>query len=86
MMLSLAPISQAIGRMNATPSTVSVRPTTMTKPIIIVKMRLALSLWPQPISLATSALPPVPIMKPMPPSTMMNGMMKFSAANDVLPT
>ena len=51
----------------------------------MVKMRLALSVWPQPISLATSALPPVPSMKPVPPSTMMNGMMKFSAANGVLP-
>ena len=86
MMLSLAPISRAIGRMKATPSAVRIRPVTTTKAIIMVKMRLALSVWPQPISLATSALPPVPSMKPVPPSTMMNGMMKFSAANGVLPT
>ena len=86
MMLSLAPIRRAMGRMNAMPSAVNTRPTTTTKPIIIVKMRLAFSLWPQPSSLATSALPPVPSMKPVPLSTMMNGMMKFSAANGVLPT
>ncbi len=47
---------------------------------------MARRLSPSPMVLATSALPPVPNMKPMPPKIMMKGITRFTAAKDVLPT
>lgn len=44
------------------------------------------ALSPSPSVFATSALPPVPTMKPMPPSIIMNGIIRFIAANGILPT
>ena len=41
---------------------------------------------PSPSVLAMSALPPVPIIKPTAASAMMTGKMRFSAANEFLPT
>ena len=39
-----------------------------------------------PRHFATSALPPVPIMNPTPPSIIRNGITRFTEANAVLPT
>ena len=52
----------------------------------MVKYWLARRLSPSPMVLATSALPPVPNMKPIPPNTMMKGITRFTAAKGVLPT
>ena len=51
----------------------------------MVKYRFAFSGSPSPRTLDTRAVPPVPIMKPMPPSTMINGITRLMAANGVFP-
>ena len=51
----------------------------------MVKYRFAFSGSPSPRTLDTRAVPPVPIMKPMPPSTMINGMTRLIAAKAVFP-
>ncbi|MCM1525153.1 MAG: hypothetical protein NC120_11935, partial [Ruminococcus sp.] len=48
--------------------------------IIIVKQRFACSLFCSPKSLATSALPPLPSIKPMPPRIEFTGIIRFIAA------
>ena len=53
--------------------------------IIMENVRLARSPSPCPMILETNAVPPVPIMKPMPPSTIMKGMTRLIAAKDSFP-
>ena len=77
--------SSETGRMSATPATDRTAPNTTVKPTIIEKVRFASSGLPSPSCLATSAVPPVPIMKPMPPNIIMNGMTRLIAAKAVFP-
>ena len=50
------------------------------------KSLLAFSVLPSPSVLEISALPPVPNINPTAPSIIRNGIIKFTAANDVLST
>ena len=50
------------------------------------KSLFALSLFPSPIVFDTNALPPVPNIKPIAPKIIRKGIIKFTAAKDVLPT
>lgn len=72
--------------MNITPSAESTAPSISVKYIIMENSFSARSPSPSPSVLATSAVPPVPTMKPIPPSTITNGMIRFTAANAVFPT
>ena len=50
------------------------------------KIFCAFSFFPSPMILAINALPPVPNINPITPVIIRNGMIKFTAANDVFPT
>ena len=56
------------------------RPSSRVNSTIMEKVLWASSLLPSPSSLDTRAVPPVPIIKPMPPRIMMKGMTKLMAA------
>ena len=65
--------------------TESKAPRRSVKIIIIVKISFAFSFLPSPRTFETSAVPPVPIMKPMPPSIITNGITRLIEAKAVLP-
>ena len=50
-----------------------------------LEVNLINSKSPSPRTLDTRAVPPVPIMKPIPPSTMTNGIIRLIAAKEVFP-
>ena len=81
-----APSNSATGRSKICPSSANTRPQAQDTQISMEKIRLALCVFPSPIVLAIRAPPPVPNIKPMHPSITRKGMMKFTAANAVLPT
>ena len=83
---SSAPRNLATGSANTIPSTDSVTPSMNVRYIIIENPRRACSSFFSPRHFATSALPPVPIMNPTPPSIIRNGITRFTEANAVLPT
>ena len=72
--------------MNSTPITDKTIPAARVSWIIMEKYRLAFSRSPSPMVFATSALPPVPIIKPNPPRIIMNGITRLMAAKGTLPT
>ena len=81
----VAPSICAIGLINMIPMTVVIIPHITVKYTSIVKYCDALFLSPSPSVLATSALPPAPIIKPKPPRIIMNGITRLIAANDTFP-
>lgn len=85
-MASVAPRKRATGPMNAMPMPDSTTPSANVNSTIMENVRLAFSGSPSPRILDTSAVPPVPIMKPMPPRIMTNGITRFTEAKAVLPT
>lgn len=72
--------------MAAIPTADSTRPSSRVNSTIMEKVCCASSSLPSPSSLETRAVPPVPIMKPMPPRIMTKGMTRLMAAKGVLPT
>ena len=84
-MASVAPNRRDTGRMKITPTTESATPSSSVTSTIMEKYRLASFFSPSPSTLATRAVPPVPIMKPMPPSTMIKGITRLMAAKAVFP-
>lgn len=68
------------------PTADSTAPNSSVNSTSMEKVRWASSCLPSPSSLDTRAVPPVPIMKPMPPRIITKGMTKFTAAKGVLPT
>ena len=62
-----------IGRISKIPETVRIMPSRIQNFIIIVKSSFALFSLPSPRVFATRAVPPVPIINPVPPRIMMNG-------------
>ena len=74
-----------MGRVQVTPKTVSNAPKRTVKRMQREKVRFALSWSPCPRIFVTRAVPPVPIMNPIPPRIIMNGMMRLMAAKGVLP-
>ena len=81
-----APKSIAILRIKISPTPVSTSPVTITNAMSIEKYSLARSFFPWPSVMDTSALPPVPIIKPTDPNIMSTGIMRLTAANESLPT
>ena len=67
------------------PREMAAPPPTSTR-IRVVKYSLAFSPSPVPMTRATSALPPVPIIKPKAPTIMVRGKMMFTAARALSPT
>ncbi len=67
------------------PPTASTLPSTKAKMMSSEKWRRARALSPSPRVLATSALPPVPIIMPKEASIITGGRMRFTAARAVLP-
>lgn len=61
-------------------------PPATTVRIRVVKYCRALTGSPMPMARATSALPPVPSMKPKAPTIMVRGKMMFTAARALSPT
>ncbi len=82
----VAPKNKDTGRMTNIPPILRKSPRIMVNKINIVKVWFALSFFPHPSSIATRALPPVPIINPIPPRIITNGMTRFRAAKGVLPT
>ncbi len=68
------------------PTAATATPIARVTTISMENSALALSRLPSPSVLATSALPPVPIMKPSAPKAIRNGMIRLIAAKGVLPT
>ena len=81
-----APSHIATGRMIKQAMSEIMAPTMAVPATIIVKYSLALSFFFSPRVIATSALPPVPNMKPTPPNIIRNGIIRLMAAKASLPT
>ena len=75
----------AVGSMKNQPPRESTEPTTKAKMTSNEKWRRARDRSPSPKVLATSALPPVPIIMPTEASIIPAGKIKFTAASAVLP-
>ena len=75
----------AVGSMKNQPPMASIEPTAKAKPTSSEKWRRARGRSPSPKVLATSALPPVPIIMPTEASIMTAGKIRFTAASAVLP-
>ena len=84
-MASVAPSRIAIGRMASTPTTVRITLSRMPKSVIMEKYLFACSLSPSPSTRETSAVPPVPSIKPIAPRMMRNGIIRLMDANAVFP-
>ena len=81
-----APRKAAICGKNRILITAITRPETTVAAIRREKISWAFSRLPSPIIRAIRALPPVPNINPMAPTTIRNGIMKLTAANGVFPT
>ena len=77
--------NMTVGGRKITPTTDRITPRISVSRIIMEKVWFARLRSPSPRIFDTSAVPPVPIIKPIPPSTMINGMIRLIAANGVLP-
>ena len=85
-MASEAPRKRDTAGMVRMPTADSTIPSSKVNSTSMEKVRWASSFLPSPSSLDTSAVPPVPIIKPMPPRIITKGITRFTAAKGVLPT
>ncbi|CRH93834.1 Uncharacterised protein [Chlamydia trachomatis] len=84
--LSVAPSIRDISFKNTIPTMLRTIPSAIANQINIEKYSFAKLFFFSPKVLDTSALPPVPIINPNPPTINKNGIMIFIAANEVFPT
>ena len=82
----VAPRSSASGFIKIIPMAERITPLTIQRYMSIEKYSLAFSSFFSPRVLDTMALPPVPTIKPVEPSIIITGIIRFTAANASLPT
>ena len=80
---SSAPNRMETGRMRNSPTTPTTTPMIIVTTMSIENSSFARLSLPSPKVFATSAVPPVPSINPIPPNTMTSGMTRFTAANGV---